>query len=114
MTQSIFDLLGDSATFLLNHQCETISNDRLHLPGRDFLERVVCGTDRNQRVINSLARIFGHGRLAGTGYVSILPVDQGIEHSAGASFAASDECDFSSWLFFRYAGSVLRQPCDRL
>jgi fructose-bisphosphate aldolase, class I len=91
MTQSILELLGDSAAFLLNHQCETIRRDRLHLPGRDFLERVVCGTDRNQRVINNLARLFGHGRLAGTGYVSILPVDQGVEHSAGASFAPNPD-----------------------
>ncbi len=91
MTQSILDLLGNDASTLLDHRCETISRERLHLPGSDFLERVVSGTDRNQRVLNNLARIFEHGRLAGTGYVSILPVDQGIEHSAGASFAPNPD-----------------------
>lgn len=87
MSKSITDLLGKDASNLLDHQCQTISKDQLQLPGPDFLERVVCNTDRNQRVINNLARLFGHGRLAGTGYLSILPVDQGIEHSAAASFA---------------------------
>ncbi|WP_047814385.1 class I fructose-bisphosphate aldolase [Rhodopirellula islandica] len=91
MPQSTTELLGPDGPHLLEHRCETIDQSRLHLPGPDFLERVVCGTDRNQRVINQLARLFGHGRLGGTGYVSILPVDQGIEHSAGASFAPNPD-----------------------
>lgn len=91
MPQSITELLGDEAEFLLGHECQTIDHQRLHIPGPDFLERVVCDSDRNQRVINSLAQLFGNGRLAGTGYVSILPVDQGIEHSAGASFAPNPD-----------------------
>ena len=91
MSKNINDLLGDDVSFLLDHTCQTIPADRLHLPGPDFIERVICNTDRNQRVVNNLARLFSHGRLAGTGYVSILPVDQGIEHSAGASFAPNPE-----------------------
>ncbi|TWU46652.1 class I fructose-bisphosphate aldolase [Rubripirellula reticaptiva] len=91
MSDSIVDLLGENAASLLEHDCKTILREQLHVPGPDFLERIVCNTDRNQRVINNLARIFGHGRLAGTGYVSILPVDQGIEHSAGASFAPNPD-----------------------
>ncbi|WP_404309574.1 class I fructose-bisphosphate aldolase [Neorhodopirellula lusitana] len=91
MSQTIQELLGDEAKGLFEHECKTIDRGHLHLPGPDFLERIVCGTDRNQRVINSLARLFEHGRLAGTGYVSILPVDQGIEHSAGASFAPNPD-----------------------
>ncbi|MEO9594378.1 class I fructose-bisphosphate aldolase, partial [Rhodopirellula bahusiensis] len=91
MPQSITELLGDDAESLLGHECQTIDRGRLHVPGPDFLERVVANSDRNQRVINQLARLFGHGRLSGTGYVSILPVDQGIEHSAGASFAPNPD-----------------------
>jgi len=86
-TDRLVDLLGDEARDLLEHRCETISKDLLHLPGPDFIERVVTPSDRPVRVQRSLQSIFSHGRLAGTGYVSILPVDQGIEHSAGASFA---------------------------
>jgi class I fructose-bisphosphate aldolase len=88
-TDRLVELLGDEARDLLEHRCETISKDLLHLPGPDFIERVVTPSDRPVRVQRSLQSIFGHGRLAGTGYVSILPVDQGIEHSAGASFAAN-------------------------
>ncbi|WP_145419656.1 class I fructose-bisphosphate aldolase [Planctomycetes bacterium K23_9] len=91
MNETISELLGTAAAELLQHECKTIDRKRLHVPGPDYLERVVCGSDRNQRVINNLARLFGHGRLAGTGYVSILPVDQGIEHSAGASFAPNPD-----------------------
>jgi class I fructose-bisphosphate aldolase len=80
-------LLGDQAKSLLAHRCETIAQENLHLPGPDFIDRIFVGSDRNPRVLNNLARLFGTGRLAGTGYLSILPVDQGIEHSAGASFA---------------------------
>ncbi len=83
----IQDLLGADADSLLSHRCETVSKDQLHLPGPDFLDRIFIPSDRNLRVLNNLGRIFHCGRLSGTGYVSILPVDQGIEHSAGASFA---------------------------
>jgi class I fructose-bisphosphate aldolase len=78
--------LGDDAR-LLQHQCKTISKDLLHLPGPDFVERVLTPTNRQPRVLGALQGMLSHGRLADTGYVSILPVDQGIEHSAGASFA---------------------------
>ncbi len=78
--------LGSEAESLLRHKAK-VSKDLLHLPGPDFIDRVVAGSDRTVRAIGSLQQIFGHGRLANTGYVSILPVDQGVEHSAGASFA---------------------------
>jgi class I fructose-bisphosphate aldolase len=80
-------LLGAEAEDLLGHQCKAIPKDMLHLPGPDFVDRVVAGSDRHTRVLGSLQRLYNHGRLAGTGYLSILPVDQGVEHSAGASFA---------------------------
>ncbi len=83
----ITKILGKEADYLLNHKCETISKDMLALPGADFIDRVVSGTDRNNNVLRNLQAMYNHGRLAGTGYLSILPVDQGIEHSAGASFA---------------------------
>src|SRR6266853_3652014 len=79
--------LGDKAELLLSFSNPKISKDRLHLPGPDFVDRVVLLSDRNNRVLVNLQRIYQHGRLGGSGYVSILPVDQGIEHSAGASFA---------------------------
>ena len=79
-------MLGRSAP-LLDHRCTTIPKEQLHLPGPDFIDRVCASSDRPPRVLVSLQSLFDHGRLAGTGYVSILPVDQGIEHSAGASFA---------------------------
>src|SRR5881296_2900894 len=81
------EILGADAEALLSHQCKTISKEQLHLPGPDFIDRVHIGSDRPSRVLVSLQQLFGSGRLAKTGYVSILPVDQGIEHSAGASFA---------------------------
>ncbi len=84
-------LLGAEAEALLNHRCLTIAGERLHLPGPDFIDRVVSASDRKPPVLKSLAALFSHGRLAGTGYVSILPVDQGIEHSAGASFAPNPD-----------------------
>jgi len=84
---AIQDLLGDQADFLLGHTCKTIDNRMLHLPGPDFVDRVYANTDRPTPVLRSLQTIFDHGRLGGTGFVSILPVDQGIEHTAGASFA---------------------------
>jgi fructose-bisphosphate aldolase, class I len=80
-------ILGDQAKDLLEHSCKTVSKDLLHLPGPDFVSRVWSGSDRPVQVLRSLEAIYNHGRLGGTGYVSILPVDQGIEHSAGASFA---------------------------
>lgn len=83
----IHDLLGTEADDLLNYRAKGFPKASLHLPGPDFVDRVVAGTDRSPQVLRSLQQILGHGRLAGTGYVSILPVDQGIEHSAGASFA---------------------------
>src|SRR5581483_9991752 len=83
----ISELLGDQADDLLNHTSQTIDKSLLHLPGPDFIERVMMNTDRKIATLTNLRRLFEHGRLAGTGYVSILPVDQGIEHSAGASFA---------------------------
>lgn len=80
-------LLGNEADTLLNHECKTIDKSMLHLPGPDFVEDNFAQTNRNPQVLRSLEDIYSHGRLANTGYVSILPVDQGIEHSAGASFA---------------------------
>ena len=83
----ISSLLGDQADHLLNHKCETITKDSIHLPGPDFIDRIWRDTNRSARVLRNMAAIYEHGRLGGTGYMSILPVDQGIEHSAGASFA---------------------------
>jgi fructose-bisphosphate aldolase, class I len=87
MATPIREFLGAEADSLLTHVCKTIPRESLHLPGPDFVDRIFIPTDRNPRVLCNLQRMFGHGRLAGTGYLSILPVDQGIEHSAGASFA---------------------------
>src|SRR5947199_710117 len=87
MLGRIQEILGSDAGSLLNHQCKTISKDKLHLPGPDFIDRIYAGSDRPIRALVSLQQLFKSGRLSGTGYVSILPVDQGIEHSAGASFA---------------------------
>ena len=84
---SISTLLGDQADSLLNHKCTTISKELIHTPGPDFIDRVFAQTNRSPQVLRSIQNIYNHGRLAGTGYMSILPVDQGIEHSAGASFA---------------------------
>lgn len=81
------EILGDKAEYLLKHQTNTISKDQLHLPGPDFIERVWIYSDRKPQVLRNLQAMFGKGRLANTGYLSILPVDQGIEHSGGASFA---------------------------
>ena len=81
------DILGADADGLLQHQCKTIPKEHLHLPGPDFVDRVVAISDRTPRVLGNLQSLIDTGRLGGTGYVSILPVDQGIEHSAGASFA---------------------------
>jgi class I fructose-bisphosphate aldolase len=90
-TETVEQLLGDDATSLLEHECETVPRSALHLPGPDFIDRIWAGTDRSTQVLRNLSSIYQHGRLGGTGYVSILPVDQGIEHSAGASFAPNPE-----------------------
>jgi class I fructose-bisphosphate aldolase len=79
--------LGDKAAYFLEYQSRTVSKDKLHLPSPSFIDDVTSLSDRSPQVLKSLAALYSHGRLAGTGYVSILPVDQGIEHSAGASFA---------------------------
>jgi class I fructose-bisphosphate aldolase len=86
-SKKITDLLGDQADSLLNHQCKTFSKDQLHLPSPDFIDKVFAQSNRTPQVLRNLAAIHNCGRLAGTGYLSILPVDQGIEHTAGASFA---------------------------
>src|SRR5579883_2123886 len=87
MSAMIRELLGAEADSLLRYECKGIPRQSLHLPGPDHVDRIFIPSDRNQRVINNLARIHGQGRLANTGYLSILPIDQGIEHSAASSFA---------------------------
>jgi class I fructose-bisphosphate aldolase len=88
---NIKKLLGEKADSLLKFKNPKISRKRLHVPGPDFVDRIFAPSDRNNRVLGNLQRLFGHGRLGGTGYLSILPVDQGIEHSAGASFAKNPD-----------------------
>src|SRR5246127_1247683 len=83
----IIELLGKDADSLLKHKCETFPKETLHLPSGDFIDKIFIESNRNPQVVRNLAAIHNHGRLAGTGYMSILPVDQGIEHTAGASFA---------------------------
>src|SRR3954462_11476299 len=87
----IEQLLGDEADDLLTHQCQTVDSSLLHLPGPDFVDRVYALTDRRPTTLRNLQWMFSQGRLGGTGYLSILPVDQGIEHSAGASFAPNPQ-----------------------
>ncbi|HRD39935.1 MAG TPA: fructose-bisphosphate aldolase, partial [Bacteroidia bacterium] len=87
MSVNIKELLGAQADTLLNHTCKTISKENIHLPGADFVDRIFQQSNRNAQVLRSLQQLYGAGRLSNTGYMSILPVDQGIEHSAGASFA---------------------------
>lgn len=84
-------LLKKESAFLLEHKCTTIPKEKLHLPGSDFVDKVFSLSDRSPRVLGNLQHIYNHGRLSGTGYVSILPVDQGVEHSAGASFAVNPD-----------------------
>lgn len=84
---NITEILGKDAKYLLEHQSKTISKNQLHLPSADFVDKVFAQTNRNTQVLRSMGTMFDHGRLAGTGFLSILPIDQGIEHSAGASFA---------------------------
>ena len=86
-TAKLEELLGKDAEDLLEHRCQTVAKSDLHLPGPDFVSRVWKDSDRSVQVLRNLQSFFDHGRLAGTGYLSILPVDQGIEHTAGASFA---------------------------
>ncbi|MBD3308697.1 class I fructose-bisphosphate aldolase [candidate division KSB3 bacterium] len=92
MIKKIEELLGQEAEELLSYSCKGVSKEQLHLPGSDFVDRIFMQTDRPIRVLGSLEWLYNHGRLGGTGYVSILPVDQGIEHSAGASFAPNPVC----------------------
>src|SRR5574340_966364 len=84
---NIVQLLGDEAEQLLDYRCTGIRKESLHLPGPDYVDRVVAMKDRKPGVLRSLQALYGHGRLANTGYLSLLPVDQGVEHSGGASFA---------------------------
>ena len=81
MSIDIEGLLGDQASYLLEHQCETIPRDLLTLPGPEFVTEVLSGTDRSPQVMRNMQALLGHGRLSNSGHVSILPVDQGIEHS---------------------------------
>ena len=85
--RNIAKVLGKEAKFLLEHKSKTISANQLHTPSSDFVDRIFANSNRSPQVLRNLQAMFDHGRLAGTGYLSILPVDQGIEHSAGASFA---------------------------
>ncbi len=87
MSLNIEQILEKEAKNLLTHTCSTIPKESLHLPGKDFVDRILAISNRSNSVLRNLQQVFNHGRLAGTGYLSILPVDQGIEHSAGASFA---------------------------
>jgi class I fructose-bisphosphate aldolase len=91
MNDQIVRILGSEADALLRHECRTVSRDKLHLPGPAFIDDVMSASDRGPAVLRNLQTLFSHGRLAQTGYLSILPVDQGIEHSAGASFAPAPE-----------------------
>src|SRR2546421_10644281 len=90
-TSPIQQILGKDAESLLGFKNPKISKERLHLPGHDFVDRIMMGSDRNPQALRSMQSLFDNGRLRGTGYVSILPVDQGIEHSAGASFAKNPD-----------------------
>lgn len=91
MSNQIIDLLGDKAESLLSFSCKGIPKETIHAPGPDFVDRIWMQSDRNPQVLRSLQSMYNHGRLAGTGYLSILPVDQGIEHTGGASFAPNPE-----------------------
>src|SRR5665213_356907 len=91
MAINIEELLGDEAKSLLEHHATAVGSERLILPGPDFIDRVFSDSDRSPAVLRSLGQLYGHGRLGGTGYLSILPVDQGIEHSAAASFSKNPD-----------------------
>ncbi|MFD3003360.1 class I fructose-bisphosphate aldolase [Pontibacter toksunensis] len=85
--ENIVSMLGPDAEALLHHESKTFRKEQLHVPGPDFVDRIFAQTNRSPQVLRNLQQLFSHGRLAGTGYISILPIDQGIEHTAGASFA---------------------------
>jgi len=87
--EKIVELIGKEEEYLLSHTCKTISKQSLHLPGPDFTDRIFIDSNRNSQALRNLHSIFKAGRLGGTGYLSVLPVDQGVEHSAGASFSAN-------------------------
>jgi len=87
MLENIIQILGEDSAFLLDHKCQTISKENLHHPGPSFIDEVMVHSDRPNQVLRNLQQIFNHGKLAGTGYLSILPVDQGIEHSGSGAFA---------------------------
>ena len=89
--KNINEILGKEAEGLLTHVCKTIPKEKLHIPSADWVDKIFADSDRNIRVLRSLNTLFNSGRLAGTGYLSILPVDQGIEHTAGASFAPNPD-----------------------
>lgn len=90
-TKSIEELLGDEAEDLLTHKCETIPKEKLYIPSENYVDDILVDSDRSPRVLRNMETLLGHGRLGGTGYVSILPVDQGVEHSGGASFAPNPD-----------------------
>ena len=87
MIERIKEYLGDQSGFYLDYESRTVNKNMIHLPGPDYVDRVFAQTDRSVPVLRNMQSIFNHGRLSGSGFLSILPVDQGIEHSAGASFA---------------------------
>ena len=89
MSINVEKILEKDAQYLLGHECKTINKNQLYLPGPDFVDRVMVASDRNPVVLRNMQTLFNTGRLGGSGYVSILPVDQGIEHTAGASFTPS-------------------------
>ncbi len=91
MAVDVHELLGDEADALLKHQSTGFPASQLHLPGPDFVDRILVGSDRSNQVLRALEQLFGHGRLGGTGYLSIFPVDQGVEHSAAASFSKNPQ-----------------------
>jgi class I fructose-bisphosphate aldolase len=91
MSNHLIDLLGDKADELLSFTCKGVPKESIHIPGPDFVDRIWIQSDRNPQVLRSLQALYNNGRLAGTGYLSILPVDQGIEHTAGASFAPNPQ-----------------------
>src|ERR1044071_9855213 len=92
MATKIREILGGEADSLLSYKAKGFPREALHLPGGDFVDRIVAQSDRTPTVLRNFNQILNTGRLAGTGYISILPVDQGIEHSAGASFAPNTAC----------------------
>src|SRR6266446_214474 len=111
-TARLEELLGEAASNLLEHKCQTVPKSQLHLPGPDFVSRVWKDSDRSVQVLRNLQSLFDHGRLAGSGYLSILPVDQGIEHTAGASFAPNPI--YFDGEKFGVLGSVARRYAHRI